>query len=120
MAAEKLTAQNAEFRLVCLAPDVCLTPVGNAIVPVPYPISHDLGSAQQCSKDVFVNDKPVFLHGLSYAPGVTGDEPGTKGGVVSGVNKKVSHSLTKSGTVFVNGHPVVRTGDQVHMNTQKP
>ena len=106
--------------LVCMAPDVCLTPVGNAIVPIPYPITHDLGTSEQCSGNVYVNDKPVFLHGLSFAPGVKGDEPGNKGGVVSGVYGKVSHSIGKSKTVYVNGHPVVRTGDRVHMNTQKP
>ena len=120
MALEKLTAQDGEFVLVSLAPDVCLTPVGNAIVPIPYPITHDMGGSANCSKNVFVNDKPVFLHGLSHVPGVTGDEPGNKGGVVSGVYGKVSHSIGHSAKVYVNGLPVVRTGDRVHMNTKKP
>ena len=49
-----------------------------------------------------------------------GDAPGNKGGVVSGVHGKVSHSIGHSKNVFVNGLQVVRTGDRVHMNTKKP
>ena len=120
MADERLTAKDSAFTLVCMAPDVCLTPVGNAIVPIPYPITHDMGAASQLSKDVFVNDEPVFLHGMSFVPDVKGDAPGNKGGVVSGVYGKVSHSIAHSKSVFVNGLQVVRTGDRVHMNTKKP
>ena len=120
MAEEKLTAQDSAFTLVCMAPDVCLTPVGNAVVPIPYPITHDMGASSQVSTNVFVNDKAVFLHGMSFVPAVKGDAPGNKGGVVSGVVEQVSHSIGHSKGVFVNGLPVVRTGDRVHMNTKKP
>ncbi len=120
MALEKLAAQDGSFVLVCLAPDVCLTPVGNAIVPIPYPITHDMGLSTQCSENVYVEGKPVFLHGLSYVKDVMGDQPGTKGGVVSTVYGKVSHSIAHSAKVYVNGYPVVRSGDRVHMNTPEP
>lgn len=120
MANEKLTAKDGDFVLVSLPPDVCLTPLGNSVVPIPYPITHDMGQSQQCSDDVFVNGKPVFRHGMSYVDNVKGDAPGTKGGVVTAVYGKVSHSIAHSGNVFVNGLQVVRSGDRVHMNTKKP
>lgn len=120
MADERVTAKDDDYVLVCLAPDVCLTPMGNSVVPIPYPITHQMGSAQQCSANVFVNGKPAFRHGLSFVDAVKGDAPGNKGGVVSGVYGKVSHSIAHSPSVFINGLPMVRTGDRVHMNTKKP
>jgi uncharacterized Zn-binding protein involved in type VI secretion len=120
MANERITTKDGQYMLVSMAPDVCLTPVGNSVVPIPYAISHAMDQSAQCSENVFVNDEAVFLHGLSFVDKVKGDEAGSKGGVVTGVNGKVSHSLQKSETVFVNGHPIVRTGDRVHMNTKKP
>lgn len=120
MADEKFTAKDAQFVLVNMAPDVCWTPIGDEVVPVPYAISHAMDLAQQCSRNVFVNGKPAFLHANSYVDDVRGDEPGTDGGVVSGVHNKISHSLQHSPSVFVNGKPTVRTGDMVFMNTKKP
>lgn len=120
MADEQITAKHSDFMLISLVPDVCLTPIGNSVVPIPYPISHDMSSSAQCSDDVFLDGEPAFLHRLSYVDSVQGDAPGTKGGVISGVYAKVTHSLQYSGSVFINGHAIVRTGDLVHMNTKKP
>lgn len=120
MADERITTKDSQYMLVSMAPDVCLTPVGNSVVPIPYAISHAMDQSEQCSENVFLNDKAVFLHGLSFVDKVKGNEAGSKGGVVSGVNGKVSHSLQKSTNVYVNGHLIVRTGDRVHMNTKKP
>lgn len=121
MADERLTGRDARYVLISMAPDVCHTGSKKKKgKPVPFPITHQMDQSEQCSGNVFVNDKPVYLHGLSYVDKVTGDELGTGGGVVTGVNVEISHSLQKSATVFVNGHPVVRTGDKVHMNTKKP
>lgn len=120
MADEHATAKDAKYVLVCLCPDVCWTPIGKDKVPIPYTITHNMGESAQCSKNVFFNDKAAFLHGKSFVDNVTGDEPGTSGGVITGVNTKISHSLMHSASVFINGQPMVRTGDLVHMNTKKP
>ena len=119
MADEQLTAKDSRFLVVGMVPDVCLTP-NKSGYPVPYPIAHEMSQSEQCSADVFSNGKPVFMHRMSYVDNVHGDEPGMGGGVITGVNMKVSHSKQHSTGVFVNGHPVVRTGDQMHMNTRKP
>lgn len=121
MADELLTSKDSRYLLVSLVPDVCFT--GTKVKkgpPIPFPIAHKMDQSEQCSDDVFVNDKPVYLHGLSFVDNVKGDELGTGGGVITEVNMKISHSIQKSSTVYVNGHPVVRTGDKMHMNTKKP
>jgi hypothetical protein len=120
MALEAATFKDGQFVITSLAPDVCLTPIGPNIVPVPYPITHTMDLSKQCSKNVYINDKPAFLHNESFVDNVMGDEPGVKGGVVTQVHKKVSHSILKSPSVYVNGKQMVRTGDQVWMNQRPP
>ncbi len=118
MADESMVSKDNRFKLVCTAPDVCLTP-GKTGYPVPYPIMHFMDQSKNCSPNVFLEGKPVFLHNESYVDNVTGDEPGKGGGVVSQVNVKISHSITHSKSVFVNGQATVRTGDTVWMNWKK-
>ena len=121
MADERITAQDEAYVIVCMVPDVCFTGTKKSKgYPLPFVISHKMDQSEQCSDNVFVNDKPVYLHGLSYVDNVKGDEAGGGGGVVTGVNVEISHSLQKSAKVFVNGHAIVRTGDTMHMNTSKP
>mgnify|MGYP002620683234 CR=1 FL=1 len=120
MADEHIVAKDAQFRLVSLAPDVCITPRKKKGKPVPYPITHTMDNSQQCSPNVFMQGKPVYLHNESYVDKVTGDEPGGGKGVVSGTHVQISHSIDKSPTVFVNGRPIVRTADRVWMNWNKP
>ena len=118
MANETATAQDAQFRLVSLAPDVCLTP-GKQGVPVPYPITHTMDQSLQCSPNVYLQGKPVYLHNESSVDNVQGDEPGKGGGVVSQVNTKISHNIDESPTVYVNGRQIMRTADMMWMNCKK-
>lgn len=120
MAIETATFRDGQFVITSLAPDVCLTPIGPNVVPVPYPISHTMATAKQCSPNVFINDAPAFLHNESYVDGAKGDEAGTKGGAVTSVVGKVSHAIDRSPSVYVNGKRLVRTGDRVWMNQKPP
>jgi uncharacterized Zn-binding protein involved in type VI secretion len=120
MAIEKATFRDGQFVITSLAPDVCLTPIGPNVVPVPYPISHTMATARQCSPNVFINDAPAFLHNESFADRATGDEPGTRGGVVTAVVGQVSHAIDRSPSVYVNGKAIVRTGDRAWMNQKPP
>jgi hypothetical protein len=69
---------------------------------------------------VFFAGCAAYLHNESYVDNVKGDEPGDGKGVVSDTNVEISHSIDHSPTVFINGRPMVRTGDLVWMNWQKP
>lgn len=120
MANEAATAQDGQFVLVSLLPDVCLTPSKPVGVPVPYPITHTMDKSQQVSPNVFFQKKAAYMHNESYVDAVTGDEPGAGKGVVSGTHVKISHNILCSSTVYVNGQPIVRTGDTMWMNWAKP
>lgn len=119
MADEAATAKDKRFRLVSMLPDVCITP-GKKGKPIPYPITHTMDQSAQCSPNVFFRGEPAFLHNESYVDYVKGDEPGGGKGVISKTHVKISHSIDKSRSVFVNGKPIVRTGDLMWMNTKPP
>ena len=121
MAAENIVSKDKRFRIVNLTPDVCFTPSKPPHgVPVPYPITHQLDQSRQCSPNVFLQGKPVYLHNESYVDKVLGDEPGAGKGVVSQTNVEISHNIDHSKTVYVNGRQMVRTGDTMWMNWKKP
>ncbi|MGE6340555.1 PAAR-like domain-containing protein, partial [Acidovorax sp. NPDC077664] len=102
MANEAATAKDAQFVLVNLVPDVCLTPSKKGY-PVPYVITHQMDQSEQTSPNVFFRGKEAYLHNESYVDNVRGDEPGAGKGVVSDTHVQISHNIDKSATVFVNG-----------------
>ena len=64
-------------KIVCLAPDVCLTPVGSRIVPIPYMIIYELNwSDKTVSNTSFGGNKAFTM--ASRTNKVKGDEPGSK------------------------------------------
>ncbi|MGL4231625.1 MAG: PAAR-like domain-containing protein [Casimicrobium sp.] len=116
---QSIVTKNSKFRIICVAPDVCMTPAKTGY-PIPYPITHDLGKTKRPSRNVFLNKKAAFLHNASYVDGAMGDQPGKGGGVISQVTGKISHSVMKSSNVYANNRPTVRTMDNVWMNWKKP
>ncbi len=58
MANESATAQDGDFMLISLLPDVCLTPSKPVGVPVPYMITHTMDKSKQCSRMSFFGKKP--------------------------------------------------------------
>jgi len=90
----------------CLgAPDVCKTPTPGGPVPVPYPNTAMVNQATKASKKVKFVGKPVVIK-KSEIPKSMGDEAGTAGGVVSGVNmNKVTYKKCSS-KVKAEGSPV--------------
>ncbi len=103
----------------CTGPDVCKTPMGSSMVPVPYISMVALGSSVRTSRTVRNNGKQDFQLN-SRALVVTGHEPGVGKGVkVSGYK---SHALAKKGskTVFSEGWAVVRDSDPAWINRPGP
>jgi hypothetical protein len=102
------------------APDVCLTPAPPApLVPIPY-----VNVAQ--SKDLANQARTVFADGEaiavkdSYFSTSVGDEPGTGGGVVSGVNKGKAIFANYSMNVFAESKGVARLTDPMLNNGNSP
>lgn len=87
------------------------------MVPVPYMIiCPDLSGSEKVALKVNFNGAPVFQWDHSLAPPVVGDEPGTGGGVVSGVNKGKVWGEEASTNVHAEGRRIVRHGDKAWMN----
>jgi len=91
---------------VCFAfPDVCKTPVGPSMVPIPYPNFGQVSGAKKTSKKVkFVKKEVVTIK--SEIPNTNGDEPGVGGGVVSGVQMKKVEYVKCSSKVKAEGNKV--------------
>lgn len=103
---------------VTVAPDVCWTPVGGGMEPVPYQLYADLSSSLKCIESVRFNRKPCYVLDHSLAPVVDGDEAGTGGGLLSGVNKGRVWADQASASVRAERYRVVRVGDLNWMNVQ--
>lgn len=116
MAKNEGARKSGKFMAISMTPDVCKTPVGNAVVPIPYPITANLSDSMSTSTNVNFGGDPAFILSKSAVTQVTGDEAGTAGGVVSGVNKAKVKPVKGSSTVRINGSPVIRHSDPCDMN----
>ena len=89
-------------------PDVCKIPAPPPVgqIPVPYPNNGMLNQATNVSTKVkFVNKEVVTLK--SKIPKSMGDEAGTLGGLVSGMNMGEVQFKKGSSTVKVEGQPCI-------------
>lgn len=110
--------KDSRIYAVTIAPDVCLTPSGGAMVPVPYMLYASFEGSMKCIESVNFNKKPAYTYDHSLAPTVQGDEPGTGGGVKSGVNRGKVWADEASKNVRADGRRVVRAGDRCWMNVK--
>ena len=105
--------------IVCLAPDVCLTPVGNAVVPIPYMIISKLEWSVKTANSTILTDQEACTM-ASRTDKETDDEPGSKGGVKSGVNTGYCRPISKKTNVFVEGKELVQNDNLYDMNYNGP
>ena len=96
-------------------PDVCLTKVGNAIVPIPYVNTGKSKDTTDGPKSVIVDKKMPMVKGAKYTKS-KGDERGKFGGVLSGTNKNECEFMTYSFDVKFEGRNVCRLGDPLFHN----
>jgi len=101
--------------IVITSPDVCMTPIGNSIVAIPYVNVAESAETSKGSKTVTVNGKPIMLSGSCFSVS-SGNEPGTAGGVSSGVTKGKAKFVNFSSDVLVEGKPVCRRLDPMVSN----
>ncbi len=108
-----------EAMVVCIAPDVCLTPTPTGMVPVPYMIFARLEFAEDTNPKHRICGAPAFTM-KSRIPHVEGNEAGTGGGILSGVNRGYCRPLEHSSSYKSGGHWIVREGDLFAMNCAGP
>ncbi len=100
---------------LCFAfPDVCLTPSAPSPIPIPYPnLAQCANASNTCSK-VFFDGKEALTE-ISKIASSSGDEAGTNGGVMSGVNRdEVSYKTTSKKVYADNKLVVMMTSTTAH------
>lgn len=97
-------------------PDVCKTPSPGGPVPIPYPnIAFSKDLAKGSKKVKADGGQSCAIKGSEFAMSI-GDEPGTLGGVKSGVNKGKSTWISWSMDVKIEGKNACRLTDKMLMN----
>lgn len=93
-------------------PDVCKSPVS----PVPYTnVAYSATLAKGTTTVRADGGHMISVKGSEYATSI-GDEPGTGGGVISGVHMDRATWLSWSPNVFMEGRPVCRKTDKMLLN----
>lgn len=103
----------------CFAmPDVCLTPAPpGPPVPVPYPNTAQMASANGAITVVLAENKETIAEGAKI-PNSSGDEAGTNGGVSSGTNMGPVEPKMFSSKVYLQGKKAFfLTGTTAHNGT---
>lgn len=95
--------------------DVCLTPCGPTMVPVPYCNIAKSVDTSDGSKMLEVDGHPIMLKDSKFAVS-SGDSPG-RAGVGSGTVKGWAKFMTYSNNTFVEGRPVCRRTDIMISNS---
>lgn len=95
--------------------DVCKTPMGKAVVPIPYVNVARSVDVANGSATVSVDSDPIMLKDSVFSRS-SGDEAGSVGGVVSGVTGGKARFVNFSNNVFVEGRPVCRRLDPMISN----
>jgi hypothetical protein len=116
MATNYVARQQSGWKVVSISPDVCKTPMGSAVPPVPYPVTAELITTTQVALTVRANDCPVVVYDKSVVPMTIGDAAGVAKGVKSGTVAGKCYPKDKSTTVRVEGKLVVRHDDEFWMN----
>ncbi len=102
-------------KAVAGAPDVCKTPIGSAVVPIPYPNISQSSTLKKGSKSVKINGKPACLESSTFDSS-NGDQAGRLGGVFSGVTGKEARFVTSSFDMQIEGQNAVRHADATTHN----
>ncbi|KYG08217.1 hypothetical protein BE21_24965 [Sorangium cellulosum] len=105
--------------VVCIEPDVCKTPIGDEMKPVPYQIRACLAAGVDEASTVKLGTFDTATM-ASRITTVQGDEPGTGGGVKSGVNLGYCRPVTHSTTVHAGGANVTYHTSLYAMNCAGP
>jgi hypothetical protein len=97
------------------SPDVCMTPMGSSIVPVPYCNTAFSKDTTNGSKTVTVDDNSLMLKEAVFSRS-TGDEPGIALGIGSGTTGGIAKFINYSFDVMVEGRNVCRRLDPMTSN----
>ena len=116
MADNVIARKQTKWKVISIVPDVCKTPMGSAIPPVPYPVTAELKTATGVANSVRANGKPVVVYDMSLVPTTQGDQAGAAKGIKSNTVGGKCYPLEKSSSVRAEGKLIVRHDDKFWMN----
>ncbi len=96
-------------------PDVCLTQIGNSVVPIPYPNIGKSKDTVKGPKSIKTDGKMPMVKGSKYSKS-TGDQAGNKKGIASHTIKAECEFMMYSFDVKFEGKNVCRLGDPLFHN----
>lgn len=99
------------------APDVCKTPVGPSMVPIPYSNNAKSSMLAKGSKTVKIGGNSVAIEGCYYSTS-TGDQAGSGKGVMSGTVGDKAEFANFSSDVKIEGKGVCRNDDLTTHNNK--
>lgn len=115
--ADNVTARkNQKWLLVYKYPDVCKTPMGGAVPPVPYPVIAKLEESVRVVESVRANSDPLVVFDTSFVPRTIGDAPGSAKGVKSGTVEDKCWPKEHSQSVRAGHQQIIRHEDEFWMN----
>ncbi|MEJ2042576.1 MAG: DUF4150 domain-containing protein [Reinekea sp.] len=97
--------------------DVCLTRIGNSVVPIPYLNIAQSSDAAKTASSVKINGQPVCTKDSIFSKS-KGDEPGNKKGVKSGTKGGEASFIMASPNVKIEGCFAARALDSMVSNKQ--
>ena len=100
-------------------PDVCLTPAGPSPVPIPYPNIAQVSNASGTIDKVKIGNKETVVESSKISSS-SGDEAGTTGGVISGVNRDQCTWKSSSSKVYAGNKKVVMLTAMTAHNGSSP
>lgn len=101
-----VASEESSLNFVPMAPNVCLTPAAPSPLPIPYPILGDTSQLSVGCDSILQNGKKT-MNTKSKVAALRGNEAGTGGDVVTGVNRGTAWALIGPPTVLFEGAPVV-------------
>ena len=110
----KLPASTKAGGMTLAVPDVCKTPTPGGVVPMPYPNSGMLNTADGVIEKVLIDSKEVVVESSTIAH-TQGDEAGVQGGIQSSTDMDESTYKQYSSKVIADGKKMVfATARSVH------
>ncbi|ALC17967.1 hypothetical protein DSOUD_3247 [Desulfuromonas soudanensis] len=109
------TAVHAGSKGTLSTVDICLTQIGQAVVPIPYSNVARSSDADGTASSVLIDGKPACHRDSTFARSA-GDEAGNRKGLISGTIQGKAEFITASGNVYFEGVAAVRAFDLMTSN----
>jgi len=103
--------------VVSISPDVCLTPIGNSVVPIPYSIVANPADDVNPVNSVRLGGRKAY-NMVTKIEKCTGDQPGTKKGVKSGTVGDVCEPKEHAPNIRFEGKYAIRNREIFWMNSK--